>query len=70
MLRTAYAGKAMLLLRKQRALRPDSPSLEDIGAARQGHTRPTVAVNLVSNRKGPNLFNGCVKTLAPMLSEH
>lgn len=65
-----YPGKAMSLLKKQRALKPDSPSLEHAGAAGPGDTHPTGAANPASNSKGPNLFNGCVKTLEPTLSKH
>jgi len=67
---TLYPGTAMSLLKKQRALRPDSPSREDAGAAGPGHTRPTGVPNPAKNSKGPNLFSGCVKALAPALSEH
>lgn len=67
---TPCPGKAMSLLKKQRALNPDSPSLEHAGAAGPGHTHPTAAVDPASNSKGPNLLNGYGKALALTLSEH
>lgn len=62
---TLYPGKAVPLLRKQRALKPDSPSPEHTGAAGLGCIPCAIAVS-----EGPHLSHGCKKTLTAMLSKH